>query len=176
MRALSAADSTSWRLLPVLTSRALRSGEVEKIQVAEQDIQRLYEQGGLLYVSKSFGTLYGWRLADLTAAADSDAYWMVDFRLALRGLLARFTPSVVLLMPPNEAALEARIRSADRVDRLQEILRDLRENYGVAALESLDKEGALILTAEDGEGDLIARQVRDYCHALARRRGTRGLA
>lgn len=164
MRLLAQQDR--WRFVPVLTTRALRSGESEKRTVTESELTGLAEVGQLLTISRSFGNSYSWLRSDLQEAADSTDFWMLDFRFSLGKLLVSLRPREIIVLPPNEETLRRRIANAGRSEREAAIITDYREHYSSARLEGMAGANTIIVVNNEGKAEEAARRIRQKVLAV----------
>ena len=119
-------------VLPVLTTRPLRAGEVEKLCIASEEMERLESTGALLLVNHLYGTSYGTPLAPIVACLQRGDVMLLDWPVDKVDLAREKFPRRVLsiyLMPPSGAELRRRLRERGETnrDRLRQGLAELRQ-------------------------------------------------
>ena len=146
----------------VYTTRALRNGEYAKIHVSYELFEQYLTQHKFAFVNQFFNTKYGTSNEDISKALSSNDVYLLDYALSRETDFARLDCLKVILLRENLDTLILQIRSANRHERLDEILHDYKTNYSQAALSNyLNRKFKLVINHHSNP-EYAVMQINNY--------------
>lgn len=120
----------NWRYVPTYMTRPLRENEIGKISVSKKRFIEMEKNGNFICVNNLFKNFYGTPKKEvIDAVNDERNYWVLDFPISKKHLLKDFSQMFFIILPESVEQLKRQIESAERADRLPEIMNDYNENY-----------------------------------------------
>lgn len=146
---------------PVLTTRSVRAGEVEKTSVSEAVMHASEQRGDLLMLNELYGTLYGTPRRPFDEALESGRFPTIDWPVDRVDLMRAAFPDrifAVYLTPPSIDELRRRLQIRGEVD-------SNRFEAGVVELERFyagyfEGKFDMHLVSETEKSDELARTIR----------------
>lgn len=166
-----------WGIVQTLTTRATRTGEHEKSQIATEIYRSLESEGKFFTSNAVHGNRYATLKSDVTSAELDTKPWMLDFPYqAIPLYFSRRRPLVIVVVPTSEEQLVQQLRRSGRESRLNQALMDLRAIHAELGCSTLptatfvveNKPDSLRSTVEDVEL-IILSQLRSVNEALTPR-------
>lgn len=119
-----------WLSIPTYMTRPLRVGETEKISVSHTDFIEMENKNIFLCVNYIFGNKYGTPRKEIELAVRSqESYSVLDFPVSKRYLFDDYRYLGFIILPKDEKQLIDQVKSSGRIDRLESILQEYRDDY-----------------------------------------------
>ena len=127
-----------WGVVPTLTTRSTRSGELEKQQIDVSTYQSLYAAGKFFTSNNIHSKLYATLKSDIVLAQQAEKPWLLDFPYsAISSYFSARRPLVIAVIPISEEQLVRQLTESGRESRTIEALADLRSLCAELASSSL---------------------------------------
>ncbi len=135
-------SSHGWPIVPTETTRAVRSGEIEKRCIDLLEFEQRGREGHYLCSNFLFGNWYGTPLSSINLALNASEPHLLDMPIQSRYTTFREIHHLgVVVLPESKNALLAQIKSANREDRIESIMDEYDSEY--AGLASVVNDSAL---------------------------------
>lgn len=120
-------NNFNWLSIPTYMTRPLRTGEVEKISISPEAFSQMENNDDFICVNSFFENKYGTPKKEVEMAIGAaDQYWVLDFSLSKKYLLANYQYIGFIILPKNEEQLIKQAQKSNRIDRLEYILTEYR--------------------------------------------------
>lgn len=123
-------DMYKWKVIPTFMTRALRSGEVDKITLSREMFLARKDRGDFFCVDEFYGNLYAVLINSINnAAQQKNELWVIDRPITKVTTYNNFSFVNIIILPEDEDQLKEQVMHCGRMDRLEGILQDYHENY-----------------------------------------------
>lgn len=131
-------DCYNWKMISVYTTRPIREGEREKIQVDIEYLLRGEATGEFLPLNQCYDVYYGTPTKELKMAeSNREDVWCLDFPIDRKQLFNKYKYCGIIILPKNKEQLIGQIHKAKRIERINKILCEYDEQYTDVARSGL---------------------------------------
>lgn len=144
-----------WNVIPTYMTRKTRENEFEKVSVSNHEMDKLINSNFFWCVNDFAGNRYGTPYKHISKSqAKSSNIWCIDFPISESEKLTNLKFIPIIVIPESKEQLIRQIQISKRIDRKEQILNDLSNNYNKSVLEKhkhvvINREGALKNTCEE---------------------------
>lgn len=136
-----------WQSISCYLTRPLRSSDVGRVYVAEEEFKKLEEEKFFHCVNRHFEASYGTPKNELLNSSKSNTgRFVLDFMLKNYLQLEQFEHEKIIVLSESIEKLKLQVDEANRSNRFEDILKDIEENYSEEKLIFYKDNGFKIIT------------------------------
>jgi guanylate kinase len=135
-----------WQSISCYLTRPVRSSDIARVPLTKEEFKKLEEENFFHCVNHHFEASYGTPRNELIDSGRSNTNrFVLDFMLKNYLQLEPFEHEKIIILPESIENLKLQIDSADRSNRLEDILQDMEENYNEEKLTHYKSNGFKVL-------------------------------
>jgi guanylate kinase len=155
----------NWKTIPTTVTRSLRPDEdIARISITENEFNQLKKEGKFHCVNRYFGTSYGVPMEEVIYAENNkkDEY-ILDFMIEDYMDMQNVQHRKIILIPESIDKFTLQVEASGRSNRINEIFRDLENNYNDEKIIFYKNSGFDILLSRFGNVDATLHDFIDIC-------------
>jgi guanylate kinase len=150
-------EKYSFNCVSWFTTRPFRNIDLGRRCISLEEFKKLEENQKFLLVNNSYAYLYGMPLESIKFAENSKEYYVADFRIKDLRLFDLINCIKIIVLPESEFQLIQQIKGASRSERMDEILKDYKNNLNSEKVKEYVDQNCHVFINRNG---MIAENVK----------------